>query len=287
MPEQDKYTGLAVRFKRQMNDIIDAAYPDVDDRKKAQYKRFRIYCLASERRSKLGHCKYLPDGSSEIKLFCLSSESANSTLVTAIHEVAHHIDKANRGASGHDAPFYNIHKHLLFAAFDLSILTIDDVINSDSSGRDKNKLARMMSDYIPSPSATTAPSKTQIHVYNAYKHKDQLKAHGYTWNSLDAAWTLSCDENNVEREMSHLQKIGVPAGDVRIHKGNGVVTRLRKVVTLHDVPFDANATVKNLGYRFVKERGKPLWRKQIDGNDLAEAEKQTLRKIGARWEVSK
>lgn len=287
MPEQDKYTSIAVALKRQMNEIIDFAYSGISEGKRKLYKNFRIECFASDRNTLLGYCQKVDDITCRIRIFRTMSESQKTVLITTIHEVSHHIDFIDKNGFNHGKTFYDVHKKLLYAAFDLGILTVEDVINSDSSARNRHKLARMMSDYTPSPSASSARIKTQIHVYNAYNFRTQLKERGYTWNPLDAAWALSCDANDVDREMSHLQKIGVPAGDVRVHKGNGVVTRLRKVVTLHNVPFDANAVVKDLGYRFVKERGKPLWRKQIDGNDIDDFEIQALRKIGVRWEVSK
>lgn len=274
------HTGIAVQIKKMLNDILDVAYQDeVSPGMLARFKRFTIMASEAELNTRLGDCWYNKDGSASIRLLGLNRERYQETLVTAIHEISHHVERTLHGSSGHSPRFYAIHKKLLFASFDMGILKVEDLtINSESRGRDKSKLARMMSEYVPRPFDYKSDTIT-LFVYNAFAIRDKLKIHGYHWNGLDQAWMKGLLEEEMESEMQFLQSLSVPESDTKWVRGGAVVTRLRKSAKLFNVPYEQNEVVKRLGYRWVDAKKHKYWRKLIDGDKLPEDEAAEIKKI--------
>lgn len=272
-------TTLAVQLKRQMNDIIDVAYQNKSSAVKGQLKRFTIYCTDEMQKTRLGTCRFKKeDKTSFIRIFAMGNEGYKEILVTTMHEVSHHVDYSLRGESGHDAPFYLAHKKLLFAAFDMGILTKDDVVNSGSNARNRNKLAKMMDEYQPNP-VSYKQDTAQVFAYNAYPVKNALKARGYQWNGLDMAWVLETKETSVDAEKELLLSLGLKETEIKIISSNAVVARLRKNVQLYNVPFESNQIVKDLGYRWNGEGKRKYWWKKIDGDCLPSSETAILEGI--------
>ena len=280
-----EYRHLAIRLKLQMHDIIDVAYKDRTAGQRGQFKRFTIYCYDADFKSKLGDCRYMPDGSSQIRIVRLGTEGFKEVLITTMHEVSHHIDKTIRGKSGHDAPFYFAHKKLLFAAFDMGILTKYDVINSTSHARNRDKLANMMDDYVPHP-VEYKKDKCSVSVYGAYSIKDMLKEYGYTWNALDGAWVREISRDEIEEEKEFLVSYDIPEKDIKIVEGSAVISRLRKNARVYNVPYEEREKMKQLGYRWNNNGKEKYWEKKIDGDELDEKEFAVLNGIsGAKIKI--
>lgn len=274
------HVGIAVQIKKMLNDILDVAYKDeVSPAMLAQFKRFTIMASEAELRRALGDCWHNKDGSASIRILGLGRDRYQESLIVAIHEVSHHLQLVLYKATGHGELFYEIHKKLLFAAFDMGILKVEDVTEgSESRARNKNKLARMMSEYVPRPFDYKSDTIT-LFVYNAYAIKEKLKTHGYHWNGLDQAWTKELLEEDLEDELQYLQALSIPEADIKQVRGGAVVTRLRKSAKLFNVPYEQNKVVKQLGYRWVDAKKHKYWRKLIDGDKLPEDEAAEIKKI--------
>lgn len=271
------FVALQVKLKEQMNDIIDVAYRDRTPALLRQLKRFSIYCTSEVMRTKLGQCAFHRAAkTSNITIYALADEGYKEILITTMHEVSHHIDCSIRGSTGHDAPFYLAHKKLLFAAMDMGILAKEDVVNSTSRARNRNKLAGMMREYVPNP-VSYKEDVVQVFVYDAYSVKDSLKARGYKWNSLDAAWVLATTAPALATEKQYLSELGVKEKNIKVLESNAVVARLRKNVRLYGVPFDSKEIVKGLSFRWVPDDR--CWEKKIDGDALSPSEHDALKSI--------
>lgn len=276
-----EYKWLAVQLKQQMNDIIDVAYRDRPDNQRKQCKRFVLLCIDKDTSSFNGDCRYMPDNSSQIRILRLKNATHRAILITTIHEVSHHVAHSLYGEDGHGSNFYKAHLELLFAAFDMGILTKEDVLNSGSNSRCLNRVIikrNMLDSYVPNP-VHYKQDVTQLFIYNAYPFKDILKARGYKWNSLDAAWVLEKTKDAIHAECTYLDSIGVPAEDIKIINNAQVISRLRKTVCLYNVPYESKEMVKSLGYRWKNTGESKFWQKQIDSNNLSEQEEETLKKI--------
>lgn len=266
--KQWTYSNIAARLKSQMCDIIDVAYQDRTPGMRGQLKRFTIQCSEVDMRTKLGDCRWnANDKTSRIRIHALGSEGFREILITTMHEVSHHIDFSIRGSSGHDKPFYIAHKKLLFAAMDMGIITKDDVIHSASHAQNRNKLAGMMSEYVPQP-VQYKQKKVLVCAYNAFSVKDDLKRRGYTWNSVDETWTKEIDIKDLHSEKAELTQLGLADTDIRTVHGGAVVVRLRKNVRLYNVPFESNVIVKKHGFKWVINGKQKYWEKKIDGEAL-------------------
>lgn len=274
------HVGLAIKIKKMLNDIIDAAFQEsVSAGVLAKFKRFTIFASETELDSKLGDCWYNKDGSASIRLLGLSRDRYQDSIILAIHEISHHVDRSlNGSSSGHGPEFYRIHKILLYASFDMGILTIDDVLHSELNARNKNKLAKMMTDYVPRP-IDYKSDIAHVFVYNAYAIKDELKARGYSWNGLEFAWTIEVSQDNLDAEKNYLLSLGLSESDIKCVEGAAVVTRLRKSAKLFNVPYESNDLVKKFGYRWTDAGKKKYWKKKIDGDTLSAEEQKELEKI--------
>lgn len=273
------HIGLGVEIKKMLNDIIDLAFRDtVSPKMLGQFKRFTIFASETELGSKLGDCWHNKDGSASIRLLGLSRDRYQDSLITAIHEVSHHVDRSLHGGSSHGPEFYRIHKLLLYAAFDMGILKVDDVIHSESHARNRDKLAKMMVDYAPHPTPYKADI-VHIFVYHSFDVKDRLKERGYRWNGLDLAWTKEIQKDELKSEEEFLLSIGLSEADIRYVEGGAVVTRLRKSAKLFNVPRQYNATIKKFGYHWHDGGRRKYWRKILDGDNIPDKEREALEKI--------
>ena len=254
-------SALSYKLKKTANDIIDCAYRSENN---SNYKRFEIITTNNEKKTFLGDCRYNPETKkSTIRIVNLNIVSWQSAIITLLHEVSHHIDYINRQFSDHSEAFYSIHKKLLFTAFDMGIISKYDVLNDAQTGSaaNRNKLARMMEDYIPHPVAYKQ-NIISLYIYNIYSQKDFLKGRGYSWNPLDKAWTkeLDCSEEKTEREYL-IQTLSIPDKDIISKSGGSIATRLTKTIFFYNVPYESRETMKQYGYKWSSE--KKVWIKTI------------------------
>ena len=159
----------------------------------------------------------------------------------------------------------------------MGILTVGDVLNSEFAGN-SHKLAKMMNDYVPHP-IDYKKDLENIIVYNA-AGKDVLKSRGYSWNSLDLAWTKEIHKSELENEKQYLLSLGIKESDVKCADGAAVVLRLRKSVKLYNVPYQLNMTIeKFFKYQRVSTGPERYWKKQINGDTLPAKEYNELTKL--------
>ena len=280
IPDKVEYTTLAIQIKWLLNDVIEHAFRKIStDQDLLQFKRFKILCTDAERRSFHGDCHFNKENrTSTIRIVNLGKQRYQDCLITAIHEVSHHIEYSLHETSGHGNEFYRIHKKLLFAAFDMDIIQKEDVVNTESYAQNSEKLARMMKEYRPSP-VKYKQDQVQIFVYHGYECKENLKVRGYCWNKLDESWSRSLPKKDLEEEQDYLEELGVPADNIRLAEGGTVITRLKKTARVYNVPFERNAVLKKLGFRWNKKINPRCWQKQIDGEMLPPEEYQKLKQI--------
>lgn len=278
----NEYKKLSAGLKYQMNDIIDIAYKDMPE-KLSKMKRFSIYCTDKLLKTKLGDCRHNTDGSCRIRIFGIKDESFRAILITTLHEVAHHIDYILRGRSGHDSEFYEVLKKLLFTALNMGIISRNDVINSETRSRSKDKLVTMLKSYVPKP-VSYKEENVIISIYNAYSEKEKLKEKGYSWNPIDESWVKETKIPLLEEEKEFLKSIKIEEKNIKTVKSSAVITRLRKTAFVYGIPFEEKEKVKVLGFRWEKE--KKCWIKKIERDILPEEEYSIIKNIkGSRIEI--
>lgn len=269
-----KYIGRMMQ--QTISEIIAVAYADIPAKTIRKYQNIRVNLEDKELKSKLGDYRHSADGSGTIRLFALRSEGNAELLITALHGASHHIDTISRGYSLHDADFYLIHKRLLFAAMDMGLLEKDDIVHSSSRARNRDKLAKLVSEYVRRPINNTDNSEnTSILVYSAYSQRDMLKSKDYHWNPIELCWTKDCNLKDVQSENEFLQKAGITDFEI-VQTGKPIVSH-RKTANVYGVPYDKRDQLKAIG--FMWNNSEKCWTKKIKGSFLPKEEASVLRNI--------
>ena len=272
--KSNTYTGLAVQLKEEMNSIIDTAYKGYNEAKVRQFKRFSIHCTDKELAHIWGDCYWNRETrTSSIRIVRMKYANFKDVLITTIHEVAHHVDFSLNGTSGHQAPFYDAFERLLFAAFDMGIISPTDV--NEHNSRSKSKIMKRIASYTPNP-VEYKKDLVKICAYNSFAVKGILKSREYRWNGADLSWSKEVHINDLEAEKKMLLSLGLSEEDLKVIEGAGVVSRARKIVRLYGVPYEQREIPKALGYKWVKKEA--AWEKQID-DTLSMEERDELNKI--------
>lgn len=178
--------------KAALIDIVKHAYKGSPKMK--EYCTFDYTIVPKELRSKHGDYH----GSKRlIRIFNESSRTLPQLITTSIHELAHHIDWCNRGTSDHSALFYEEYRNLVFAALDLGMVGINEVLESKRDAADSTKLKLMIIEYMEEgrEKREKIERASRIMVYNAFDIKEALKAAGFRWDGEARAWYKELGEN--------------------------------------------------------------------------------------------
>lgn len=193
------------QMKRILEDIIDVAYPKVTGREKRRYKGFYIKPMQKKYKSKLGD--YDPR-TRTIRLFDIENRSIVSTVVTSLHELAHHIDWCDRGdecwmRGWHQKPFYDVYRILLYAGLEFGYFRKEDFLSSIRDQRDYNKVCRMLNEYEGEEGEFKSGIR-RVSVKDAYAIKEHLKVRGYMFDSVTKEWYVEVPEAELKSYTAYL-----------------------------------------------------------------------------------
>lgn len=253
---------MVFRVKKILEDIIDNAYPDVTEDKLKQYKKFYLKITPKELRSKHGHYIY---ASQTIEIFNLSRHSG-PIVKTCIHELAHHIDCCNRKTSDHQAPFYEEYTRLLYAALNMQIIKPEEV-SEKAEASDDNKVERIVAKWEPHY-INYKQDKRRIIVKNCYNQKEQLKARGYKWSSLENAWVLETTLNSEQEETEYLSSIGCNYFSV-VESADLEINAIGHLIACGKT-YENKNELKEHGFYFMKKE----WQKKMPLQEMEEEKKK-------------
>ena len=180
------------RLKQTLNDLIDYVYPD--DERRRTYKAFFIEVTNKDLKSKNGEYN---KKNQLIRLFNTNRRNENKLVVTAIHEVAHHINSMQGNTDIHGPGFYKNYERLLHGALDMRLFTKSEWFSAYEEIRDsqsENKVQQMLLRYRPKETGYKAGLK-KITVYDGYELKEQLKEMGFSFNKIVKGWELEIEES--------------------------------------------------------------------------------------------
>lgn len=126
-------------LKGQLLEILSDAYKDSE-----KYKNFRVTITAKELKSK--HGRYIQNDR-RIEIFNLS-RSPGANLLTAVHELAHHIEVIDIGDTGHKKSFYERMYLLVCSAIKLGYLDERDLISDSKDSNDYSKLQKYFGSHL-------------------------------------------------------------------------------------------------------------------------------------------
>ena len=277
-----------IYVKRILEDIVDYAYSGSD--KLERYKKFYVEVTDKDLRSKHGDYDW---SSRRIRLFNMGRDQ-DSLIMTAIHELAHHIDHMNRAHDenfkAHDKYFYKEYATLAKAAVDMHVFSLEDFLNAKRDTSGGNKIRAMLQGYQPKET-DYKEGLLRITVNNGFSVKEELKAHGYRWNSSSRVWQKEVSESDILQETDFLNSIEAEYSteDARRMKigrekkekiGSGSPGGNVTVFVHND--YEIREQLKSSGYRWNQNwRG---WTKKVDEME-EELEAVFLNALNADYEM--
>ena len=218
------------RIKIYLNQIIEAAYPNMSKQEREKALDFTFMFDPKEKQSY--HGLYMGKTKSRSRAVIKVgnfSRGDKAVIITCLHETAHHIDAVFNGRTGHQAPFYEAYERLIYAAMNLRLLTPDDFREAERDAKKVGKGSQGFSKVLlivarwePHYLVDESPSeKKTIKVGDGYTVRDKLKEAGFYWNKISATWDIETDkpdETVAFAESIGCKKIEVSDGGINIAK---------------------------------------------------------------------
>jgi len=250
---------MVLEVRRMLHNIIDKAYEKDTDIDK--YKKFYLSFLEKNYKSKGGDYALKKR---EIRIMGVGKKSAKDLCLTALHELAHHIDNMQRDTTDHSAKFYSIYQKLVHSALDIGFMDIEDVrwVIENSSYADSRKVARFLDEYAPHYNRTAMINgNVKICVYNSFNIRSVLKEKGYRYNGVDKSWCKTIEESAVDGEKEFLL-LHIQEQDIDIVDTNKVHIRNRMYIEVKGNTFQCKDILKNNGFSASKSGKKWSWKKE-------------------------
>lgn len=260
--------GAEAILKNHLNEIIRNAYYDADEELMERYLGFRLYVEDKSLRSYSGiyYCQ-----SKTIKIFDIDASPSNN-ISTLLHEVAYHIDFVQHGKSGHQKPFYDAFRKLLYSALDLGKVQLDDIQALKHRNTDYNKVLKMLREYQRSPAHIDLESREMktVKVLNGFEVRENLKGMGMKWNHVEMVWEMTVDCDVLDGVIDALADLDVGANNIRVcdgHVMNFVSAKYREqhckgFVVVSGNTYPIKDKLRRLGFRWNGEYKE--WRKGIE-----------------------
>ena len=189
-------------LKNHLDEIIRNAYhddPNVD-----RYTWFKLNVIDKKLKTKSG------DYSTKthvINVYDIKAKEANN-IATLLHEVAHHVDWVQNGKTGHQQPFYDAFRRLMYSALDLNKIAVEDMLSLEHRNVDHNKILKMLNEYRQSDVNIETDDSLTIRI-SFDPIIEKLKENGYHYNSLNYSWDKKIERNNESDEHDFLISIGL------------------------------------------------------------------------------
>ena len=248
------------QLKQMLNDIVDIAF--ANDTRIRSYKAFYIEVLDKVYKSK--HGDYNP---SERKIRLMNPyREEDKLIITAIHELAHHINHMQSNSDIHGKGFYANYERLLHAALDMQLFDKNDYIKllrESKDAVDENKVKKMIQNYYPKYNGYK-DDKSKIIVFGGYDIKDNLKNRGFSYNKISKAWEKEVEEQEIGELKLYFEEISVK---YKITGANKYITKDEKAKKHLIAVFNAFAVKEALKeHNFRYRSSDKAWYIEYDGS---------------------
>lgn len=245
---------LNARIKGYLNDIIDVAFADDPGEERKRYKAFKLRISTKENKTSSGTY------SVKRREVCVFNPSlgAKHLAKCCLHELSHHIDYCQNGKSGHQKAFYDVYAKLVYASLDMGILEKKDFDDNWSS--DQNKVRTILKKYVPHPVEYERNEKEIIRVYKGYDVRNELKEHGYGWNSLEQVW----EKTVWNKQKEELFLVGLGVESYEIIKPDMYIDAI-VYIAAEGRTYEKRDLLKE--YRFYYDGEKEKWLKKVKSSE--------------------
>ncbi|EMF0114773.1 hypothetical protein OUS11_001325 [Enterococcus hirae] len=158
--------------------VVQETYPDVKE-----YKQFHVRIVPKELKSK--HGKYIQNDR-QIEIYNLS-RSPGANFLTALHEVAHHIEAMDLGDTAHKDTFYSRFYPLVCTALRMGYINQDDLLLDSKDSADYDKLCKYYGTSFANE-YTKSKCKNVVQVRQAYDSRKLLKRRDFSYYSKKQLW---------------------------------------------------------------------------------------------------
>lgn len=223
------------------------------------YINFSISIVPKELKSKHGH--YIPNDR-KIEIFNLA-RPPGCTMLTCIHELAHHVEFMDLGETGHKKSFYSRFHGLLLSALSHGFVVPKDLEDDAKDSKDYKKLVGYFGDIeFWDYEVTEEAKKRFVFVFNGYHQREELKQRGYKYFKKSQAWGKEYPNPLYANREAKLLQYTFETMDI------GVVSQATTLFTLNyyiAVPgaYGEKELLKQHGYRWGAYGVKGTWVKKV------------------------
>lgn len=244
--------------EKQMKDlllrIVKLTFDDVD-----MYKDFKLVITGKELKSK--HGQYIFN-ERKIELFNLT-RPPGAVLLTALHEVTHHIEFMDLGESGHKQTFYERFHPLILTSLSLGFIDTEDIVAVDKDTKDLENLEKYCGSmrYWKYEVQETALVRT-LHVTNSYSCKNLLNRRNYKWFPQLKAWEKDySNEEQAKNEQALLLSL-YPELKIEIMRPIDALLSFHYYLAVTG-GFDQKEAMRDAGYIWNGYGVKKAWVKKV------------------------
>lgn len=162
-----------------LKQVIQETYPN-----KKIYQDFTIKIVPKELKSK--HGQYIQNDR-KIEIYNLS-RSPGANFLTALHEVAHHIEAMDLGETAHKETFYARFYPLVCTALNKGYLNQEDLLMDSQDSSDYKKLCQYYGNSF-AKEFTESKEKDTVVVLGAYHARALLKRRDFSYLSSQHMWS--------------------------------------------------------------------------------------------------
>ncbi|KGL46352.1 hypothetical protein EP56_01815 [Listeriaceae bacterium FSL A5-0209] len=220
-----------------------------------------------------------------IRIYNLSREP-QAILVSALHDVAHHLEAVYEGKTSHSAFFYQMYQQLLCTAIGMRVLP--KTILYELDGKTQEKLQKeVMYRYWEIPSIPYQEGLFTIEILRGYEQRDFLKENGYEYFPMEEIWRQTLSQDEVAEERTYLQESGITDQSIQIWPANEWSMAAKYTLIIRNA-FDHKAYLQKIGYQYgAYDTGKRNWAKKIFANQLQEEREKLFGLLGINLQIQK
>ncbi|EGY4491820.1 hypothetical protein JSY98_002873 [Listeria monocytogenes] len=273
------YSNLEI--KTILNDVLQYAFPSNTH----PLEKLQQFFVEYQRKEAKNAGDYNAD-LHRIRIFNLSRDS-KEILLTALHDLSHHIEYTFYGESAHRERFYTYYHNVLVTAVGMKLLAKMDL--NLISVKELEKLEKFHGPvvYWKIPEISYKANIFYLDVKNGYEFRDVLKDWGYKYLSFEEVWRGEFNRDTVWEEKSELNELGIEDKSICVHHAVDFQTSFVYYLVIRNA-YDHRLTLRKLGYKYgAYNVGKRNWVKKIDAKDLNEERAKVEGLMGVSLKVMK
>lgn len=236
-----------------LDDIIDRAYRYEDKKIRSAYKSFSLELASQKRKEFMG--MYKPE-IHKIMVYNIA-RSSQSILITALHELAHHIMVVSSKELCHDKAYLSIYELLVHTAMDMHLLYRNDLLGF-SETTDAKWLRKFVSTYEPK-SYDYGKGRCVVKAKIPYHMREKASEMGFHFSDLEKTWNKTVDEKELENVLQALKGL-IPEDDVAVSNVADIQVDSKIYIVAVGNTTEYVPILKENGFSYV---GKGEWRKLI------------------------